>query len=131
MSQQGNSQPLENPLQLRLSEAQPICEAAIAAMQRTLMALGLADQIEPMRMDRAEFSVTADPSDGSQSLLGVWKDERGYHIGSIVVHADNSFFAEYGMAVPHPKKSGWFIDAVTAWGRDDVVKSEPRLLPTL
>jgi hypothetical protein len=28
--------------------------------------------------------------------------------------------------VLHPRKPGWFIEAVTVWGRDGVVKAEPR-----
>jgi len=131
MSMHANGQQADAAVSARVLETRSICEAAVAAMRRTLTAIGLADEVSPMQIDAAEFTVTLDPSDGSQSLLGVWKDDRGYLIGNIVIHADNSFFAEYGMAVPHPKKSGWFIDAVTAWGRDDVVKSEPRLLPTL
>jgi len=122
----------ETPLlQKRLLEARPICEAAVAGMRQELGKLGLAEEVELMQVEAAEFSISTDPSDASESLTGLWRDGRGFYIGSIVVHADNSFFAEYGMAVPHPKKSGWFIDAITAWGRDGVVKSEPRLLPTL
>ena len=118
-------------LRQRLAEVRPLCEAAIDGMRQQLAKLALESEIEQLKLDAAEFSFCADPSNGSQSLIGTWKDARGYYIGSIVVHADSSFFAEYGMAAPHPKKSGWFIDAITAWGRDGVVKSEPRLLPTL
>ena len=120
-----------DPVQVRLHEVRPLCEAAIASMHSQLARLSLEGEIESMRLDTAEFSLGTDPSDGSLSLVGAWRDAHGYTVGSIVVHADNSFFAEYGMAVPHPKKSGWFIDAITAWGRDEVVRSEPRLLPTL
>lgn len=123
---------LEEPsMQERLVEARPICESAIVSMRQALEKLGLAREVELMEVDAADFTLSTDPSNGSQSLIGVWKDSRGFYVGSIVVHSDNSFFAEYGMAAPHPKKHGWFIDAITAWGRDGVVKSEPRLLPTL
>lgn len=118
-------------VQARLVEVNPMIEAAIAGMQQGLARIGLEHEIDAVSVDGALYTLETDPSDGSQSLNGIWKDANGYYLGSIVVHADNSFFAEYGMAVLHPGKSGWFIDAMTAWGRDSVVKSEPRLLPTL
>lgn len=118
-------------VQARLSEVRPILESAIAAIRQGLSRLGLEDEATALEIDTAAFSLDTDPSDGSQSLIATWKDEGGYYLGNIVVHADSSFFAEYGMAVVHPKRPGWFIDAMTAWGRDGVVKSEPRLLPTL
>jgi len=36
--------------------------------------------------------------------------------------------AEFDLLVPHPSKPRWFIEAVTVWGRDGVVKAKPRLL---
>ena len=65
------------------------------------------------------------------SLVGVWRDARGVHVGDLVVHADDSFYIEYEVGMPHPHQSGWLVDAIIAWGRDGIVKAEPRLLPPL
>jgi hypothetical protein len=115
----------------RLREVRAIVDAALEGMRRTLADLGLEDELEPMRIDTASFSLSPDPADGGESLTGVWKDGHGHHAGSITVHADTSFYAEFGLAVPHPRRSGWFIDAATSWGRDGIIKAELRLLPVL
>jgi len=32
---------------------------------------------------------------------------------------------------PHPKDERWFVEAVNAWGKNDTVKAELRLLPAV
>jgi hypothetical protein len=80
---------------------------------------------------RAEYSLSRDPSNGENSLVGVWRDHKGHKQGEILFHSDSSFFAEYDVIGQHPTKPQWFVEAVTAWGRDDNIKSEPRLLPVV
>ncbi len=63
------------------------------------------------------------------SLEGVWLTEQGGKLGTIIIHHDDSFFAEYDIIRPHPSKSKWFIEAVSAWGRNENIKTEARLLP--
>jgi hypothetical protein len=29
---------------------------------------------------------------------------------------------------PHPKKSKWFVEGVSAWGKAENIKAEPKLL---
>jgi hypothetical protein len=48
--------------------------------------------------------------------------------GSLTINSDGSFHGEFDLLVLHPKKPRWFIEAVTVWGHDGVVKAEPRLL---
>lgn len=106
-------------------------DAAFDGMTRALARLGMADGIRWMPADAATCEMAMDPSDGGHSLVGVWRDEKGVHVGDLVVHADDSFYIEYEVSMPHPSKVGWLVDAVIAWGRDGVVKAEPRLLPPL
>jgi len=115
----------------RLYEMRAIVDAALEAMRSSLTGLDLGDELESMCVDTASFSLSQDPADGGESLTGIWKDRHGHQTGSIIVHADTSFYVEFGLAVPHPHRSGWFIDAVTAWGRDGIIKAELRLLPVL
>lgn len=115
----------------RLNQVRPMLEAAFDGMTRALARLGMADGVRWMPADAAACEMAADPSDGGLSLVGVWRDAKGVHIGELVVHADDSFYIEYGVSMPHPDKAGWLVDAVIAWGRDGIVKAEPRLLPPL
>jgi hypothetical protein len=102
-----------------------VCES----MQQELTKMGLAtDRINP-RLERASFELSRDPASGEYSLIGTWRDKHGNKQGMILFHADGSFFAEYDVICEHPQKPHWFVEAVTAWGRDKQIKSEARLLP--
>jgi hypothetical protein len=70
-----------------------------------------------------------DPASGQSSLVGIWRDANGQRVGSIIFHCDGSFFAEYDVVEPHPQDRRWFVEAVNAWGKNNTIKSEPRLLP--
>jgi hypothetical protein len=66
-------------------------------------------------------------------LTGYWYNKRNKQrierIGRLQFNSDGSFYAEYDVIKPHPQKVEWFVEAVTAWGKDDVIKTEARLLP--
>ena len=79
--------------------------------------------------DAASYRLERDPSDGSHSLVGEWRDQRGNRCGQLSFHADGSFFVEQDVVRPHPRQRRWFVEAVTAWGRNGQIKSEARLLP--
>ena len=76
----------------------------------------------------AEYRLDCDPASGENSLVGTWRNEAGDKCGELLFHADGSFFAEYDVIRMHPHRPDWFVEAVTAWGRGDSIKSEPRLL---
>lgn len=90
--------------------------------------LALAD-IHLQPPDSAAYRLEKDPASGEYSLIGEWRDARGNKQGNLLFHADGSFFVEYDIVQPHPKKPRWFIEAITAWGRNDTIKAEARLLP--
>jgi hypothetical protein len=81
---------------------------------------------------QAEWTRAKDPFSGLDSTVGLWKSARGARIGEIKFHGDGSFYAEYDVALAHPMHpQSWFVEAVVAWGRDDLIKTEVRLLPAL
>ena len=79
--------------------------------------------------DLLEFTLSRDPFSQKDTLEGRWYGPNKNLIGSILFHAEGSFFAEYDVVQPHPRKKGWFVEAVSAWGNQDSIKSEARLLP--
>ena len=78
--------------------------------------------------DDALYRLERDPSDGSSSLVGVWRDERGLKLGELLFHQDGTFHVEHDVALPHPHRRQCFVEAVSAWGKGQTIKSEPRLL---
>lgn len=112
-------------------EVKDLGESACEAMLKEVFKNGLpAGCINPS-MERARFEASRDPYDGSYSLIGTWRDDRGNKQGEILFHSDGSFFAEYDVISEHPGKPQWFIEAVTAWGSRQRLKSELRLLPSV
>lgn len=81
-----------------------------------------------IRLEAAEFTQVIDRSNGLPGYEGVWRDAHAQKCGSLIINSDGSYCAEFDLLVMHPSKPRWFIEAVTVWGRDGVVKTEPRLL---
>lgn len=86
------------------------------------------NQAPSIVLEDARFTRVIDPANGLPGYEGVWRDARAQKRGSLTINSDGSFHGEFDLLVLHPRKPGWFIEAITVWGRDGVVKAEPRLL---
>lgn len=113
----------------RKQEVRAVGKSVCDALRHEVLKMGLPDDYIDPDINRAEYSLSQDPASGQDSLIGIWRDPKGHKQGEILFHADGSFYAEYDVISAHPKKKQWFVEAVTAWGREDIVKAEPRLLP--
>lgn len=113
----------------RMLEVRAVGENICDALRHEVLKIGLPDDCIDPDINRAEYSLSLDPASGQDSLIGIWRNPQGHKQGEILFHADGSFFAEYDVISAHPQKKQWFVEAVTAWGREDIVKAEPRLLP--
>lgn len=85
-------------------------------------------QLSLPNFDAAEFSLVTDPFTQSQDLVGYWYGAGKQRIGQIKFHGDGSFYAEYDVVQPHPSKKQWFVEAINAWGQQDNIKTEAKLL---
>lgn len=107
------------------SIARSICTALEQEAQR----IGLSPtQLPVITWDEAELAIVKDVVNGSDCLSATWRDRQGNRRGSLQFNSDDSFFAEYDIVQPHPSDKRWFVEAVTAWGRDNRIFTEPRLL---
>ena len=121
---------MSDDLSSRMSELSPLVFAVCRALQDEVRKLGIGpEQLQLQGADQASFRLERDPASGEHSLIGEWRDPRGQKLGSLAFHADGSFFAEQDVVRSHPAKPRWLVEAVTAWGRGDQIKAEPRLLP--
>lgn len=87
------------------------------------------DKLPDIRREALALVRVTDPANGLPGYEGVWRNALNERVGKLTINSDGSFFAEYDLCVRHPRKPDWFIEAVTAWGRGDQVRAEPRLLP--
>lgn len=91
-------------------------------------AVGAAPMIE---MSAVQFTRVIDPGNQLPGYEGVWRNLRNARCGALTFNSDNSFFAEYDLFCPHPRDSRWFVESVTAWGRDETLRCEVKLIPSL
>lgn len=119
-----------DPVQTRLTEVTPLALAIRDALQRQVERLGIAaGEVQISDPLAAKYRLERDTASGEDSLLGEWRDQKGQKLGNLVFHADGSFFVEHDVIRNHPRRPGWFVEAVNAWGRGDDIRAEPRLLP--
>ncbi|OOZ36837.1 hypothetical protein [Solemya velesiana gill symbiont] len=92
--------------------------------------LGFAANDVKLRVpDQAVYRLERGPASNEYSLVGDWLDERGFKLGTLLFHADGTFFVEQDIVRQHPRKAKWFVEAVSAWGRNEKIKVEARLIP--
>ena len=114
----------------RLAECRPLVETVCAALAAEIDKLAFpAGAIKPEPPEEGTYRLSRDPASDEDSMVGIWRDARGRKCGTLLIHADGSFFAEYDVIKEHPRAARWFVEAVTAWGRGEIIRSEPRLLP--
>lgn len=118
---------------MRMDDCGPLGDAICARLAEEIRKLGFPEENQPPApvYREAAFAHSKDPYSGLDSLVGIWRNRQGHRIGEIKLHGDGSFYAEYDVALPHPSNARWFVEAVVAWGRDDIVKGEAKLLPAV
>lgn len=117
-------------LDTRIQELSPRLTAACRCLREVVEHLGFEPgEVSIGEADDAKYWLDTDPGSGETSLMGEWRDDKGMKLGSLAFHFDGSFFVEHDVIRTHPSKPHFFVEAVTAWGRNDMIKSEPRLLP--
>lgn len=117
-------------LQQQIDDRRDFGRQVCQCIAENIVKLGftLRSPIVPPSFDGAEFALVVDPYSQSQDLVGYWYGPGRMRIGQIKFHGDGSFYAEYDVAQPHPKKPGMFVEAINAWGRDRQIKTEAKLL---
>jgi hypothetical protein len=108
---------------------QQICREMVEALHK--IGFNQTDFKVLPEFDRAEFTLVKDPYTSDENLSGYWYDFHKHKIGNIQFLSDGSFYAEYDVVKPHPTKRQWFVEAISAWGKNGHIKTEAKLLPAL
>lgn len=118
-------------LSAHISINRPLAESICDRLTEEINELGFTEtdiQHYP-HYDDADFVLIKDPYSGEQNLACYWYDEsKKQRIGRLQFNSDGTFYAEYDVVKPHPSKSNRFVEGVTAWGKAEQIKSEPKLL---
>ncbi|MGD2118575.1 MAG: hypothetical protein PVG66_09460 [Chromatiales bacterium] len=119
----------DEELDRRYAQVEPLAERIAQSLQREIDKLGFADyELELLPPADAIYRLEKDTASGEYSLIGDWLNDMGLKMGTLVFHADGSFFAEQDIVLRHPLKPRWFVEAVNAWGKGEEIKAEARLL---
>lgn len=122
---------LQNQIDAKRAIGVSICERLRAEIDKLGFANG--ELVDYPYYHTASFVLIKDPYTGDANLTGYWYNKRNKQrierIGRIQFNSDGSFYTEYDVVKQHPHKADWFVEAVTAWGKDDTIKTEARLLP--
>lgn len=121
---------LEITVEERVKQLQPIGTLICKKMQEHLKKIGI-NKLLGIKFEDAEYKLEKDTFSDDYALLGKWFTQSKLLCGSIVFHGDGTFFSEYDVIENHPDNDKRFIEAITAWGRDDDIKVEPRLIERL
>lgn len=105
----------------------PVARSICKALEQEAQKIGITPP-PVINWASAELAIVKDALNGSDCLSATWRDAHGTRKGLLQFNSDGSFFAEYDVVQPHPKDKRWFVEAVTAWGRDNRIATEPRLL---
>lgn len=121
---------MSDPITQHIAAKRDFGKAVCQRISENIARLGFALQTNlPLPdYDAAEFSVVIDPFTQSQDLVGYWLNTGKQRVGQIKFHGDGSFYAEYDVVQPHPGKKHCFVEAINAWGRQDNIKTEAKLL---
>ncbi len=120
------SSPLEAHIDAKREFGKLICQRIVENIAK--LGFPLQTNIRMPDFDAAQFNLVIDPFTQSEDLVGYWYDTRQQRIGQIKFHGDGSFYAEYDVVQPHPRKTQFFVEAINAWGHRDMIKTEAKLL---
>jgi len=118
------------PIEQHIATKRDFGKAICRRISENIVKLGFALQsdIKLPDFEAAKFRLVTDPYTQGQDLVGYWYNADEQRIGQIKFHGDGSFYAEYDVVKPHPRKKQWFVEAINAWGREDSIKTEAKLL---
>jgi hypothetical protein len=119
---------MNDAVAVRYQAIEPLAQTIMLCLNEQVEKLGFEEPIALSPISEADYRLDKDPADGEYSLIGEWRDAAGAKLGNLMFHADGSFYVEHDVVRNHPLKANWFVEAVHAWGKEDNIKAEARLL---
>lgn len=113
------------------AETEAMAQRLVETLRGEATRFVTAERLPDIRLESAAITTVVDPANGLPGYEGVWRNHLGERVGKLIFNSDGSFYAEFDICVRHPSKSGWFVEAVTVWGKGNTLKAEARLLPMI
>ena len=87
-------------------------------------------RVPKIELATLNFTKVIDPGNQQPGYEGVWRNARNDRCGCLTFNSDGSFYAEYDLFCSHPHDARWFIEMVTAWGKDGTLRVEAQMIPS-
>lgn len=110
-------------------ELEMLAGRIVAALQEEVVLYSAAGSAPKIEFAAVQFVHVTDPFNQQQGYQGTWRNARNERCGTLTINSDGSFYAEYDLFCPHPRDARWFVEMVTAWGNQESVHSEAKLIP--
>jgi hypothetical protein len=118
---------IDNDLMARCRAEEDTLAEVRCVLRNQLLRAGLADIDVPQQLQSCRL--ITDPNDGTTTLVGEWRKQRGKVIGSVVIHENGELFAELGVLQPAPDNPRMRVDRVVAFGPAGALQAELRMTP--
>ncbi len=112
-------------------ELAALAERIVKALQQEAVSFTATGATPKIELAAVQFTRVIDPGNQLPGYEGVWRNARNERCGTLTFNSDNSFYAEYDLFCPHPRDARWCVEMVTAWGRDETLCCEAKLIPNL
>lgn len=112
-------------------ELQALVERVALALQQEGMKFTTSAAMPKIAAAALQFTQVIDPGNQLLGYQGVWRNARNDRCGVLTINSDHSVYAEYDLFCPHPRDERWLVEMVTAWGREDNLRSEATLIPNM
>ena len=113
------------------AELEEIALRVVSALRKEAERFTPVGATPKIELSAVQFTRVIDPGNQLPGYEGVWRNARNDRCGTLTINSDNSFYAEYDLFCPHPRDTRWFVEMVTAWGRDETLRCEAKLIPSL
>ncbi len=117
--------PAEEQLPARL---EPTARKLVDMLRAEALNFLTIERLPDIRLETARFTIVIDPANARPGYDGVWRNALNERVGRVTFNSDGSYYAEYDLCIRHPTRPNLFVEAVTAWGREDRIKAEARLI---
>lgn len=113
------------------ADLEALAERVVFALQQEAVNFTATGATPKIVLAAVQFTRVIDPGNQLPGYEGVWRNACNERCGALIINSDGSFYAEYDLFCPHPRDTRWFVEMVTAWGRDESLRSEATLIPSL
>ena len=117
---------IDNDLIARCRAEEDTLTEVRCVLRNQLLRSGLADIDVPGQLQSCRLITD---KDGSTSLVGEWRRQRGRVIGAVVIHENGELFAELGVLQPAPNNPRMRVESVVAFGEAGALHTELRMTP--